>query len=222
MIETIWMNTTELDRPGFLQKAMPFFTRKRQERLGKLTNPSALRQSAGAGFLLFLALQKYGQAGRLQEIQEGTYGKPFLPDSSFFFSLSHSGDMALCAFGDAPLGADIQQIKGNIPEKTAKILCDSEVAYLRDKTEKERAAAFCQIWAMKESVLKWDGRGLRLPMQSFSTVQNGMLADEMMLGEKRLYFWRCCLPGYAVSVCAETAEFIQAPTEIMTKLLNKY
>lgn len=222
MIETIWINTTGLDRPELLSKAMPFLTNQRKEKLGKLKNPAAIRQSAGAGILLFSALQTCGLADRLEDIQEGRYGKPFLPDSSFFFNLSHSGDMALCAFGDIPLGADIQQIRGNIPEKTAKILSALEEIYLQNQTEREQTAAFYKMWAMKESVIKWDGRGLRLPMHSIRIIQNGILADEITFFKKKLFLQRYELPGYAVSICAERRSFAKTPTEIMTKILNKY
>lgn len=207
MIETIWMDTTDLENPELLKKAIPFFAEERKERLRKLKNPFAVRLSAGAGLLLFYALKKNGLESRINDIRKGQYGKPFLPESGFYFSLSHSGSLALCAFGDTDLGADIQQVKESIPQKTAKILSPQEKKYLQGKEGRAQTEAFYQIWARKESLMKWDGRGLRLPMQSFSVVQDGILVEKMIFGEKVISFQEYRLQGYAVSICAEQERF---------------
>lgn len=55
--------------------------------------------------------------------------------------------------------------------------------------------------------MKWDGRGLRLPMQSFSVVQDGILVEKMIFGEKVISFQEYRLQGYAVSICAEQERF---------------
>lgn len=207
MIETIWMDTTGLENPELLEKAIPFFAEERKEHLRKLKNPFAIRLSAGAGLLLFYALKKNGLENRINDIRKGRHGKPFLPESGFYFNLSHSGSLALCAFGGADLGADIQQFKETIPQKTAKILSPQEKVFLQEKEGRAQTEAFYQIWARKESLMKWDGRGLRLPMQSFSVVQDGILVEKMIFGEKVISFQEYRLQGYAVSICAEQERF---------------
>lgn len=206
MIETVWLDTSEWTKEE-LEKAMPFLTSKRKERLDKLKNSSAFRLSAGAGLLLYAALEKNGLQNKLDKIQYGAHGKPFLPDSGFFFNLSHSGSIALCAFGDVDLGADIQQIRERIPQKTAKILSSQEKEYLLSKEGRGQAEAFYQIWARKESLMKWDGRGLRLPMQTLNVVQNGELVNELIFEGKTVLFHEYSFYGYAVNVCWEKEPF---------------
>lgn len=207
LIETIWIDTTGLEKPDLLGKSIAFFAEERKEHLRKLKNPFAIRLSAGAGLLLFYALKKNGLESRINDIRKGQHGKPFLPESSFYFNLSHSGSLALCAFGDTDLGADIQQLKETIPQKTAKILSPQEKEFLQGKEGRAQTEAFYQIWARKESLMKWDGRGLRLPMQSFSVVQDGIPVERMIFEGKVISFQEYRLQGYAVSICAEQRQF---------------
>lgn len=216
LIETVFMDTTGLENPQLLEKALPFFAEERKERIRKLKNPSAARLSAGAGLLLYFALEKNGLADKLEEIQTGRHGKPFLSESGFFFSLSHSGSLALCAFGDAALGADIQQIKEPIPQKTSKIFSSQEKEYLLSKEGRGRVEAFYKIWTRKESLMKWDGRGLRLPMQGFSVVQNDMPVSVMAFEGKTVFFRDYKLPGYVISICVE-----QGVSERENKICDK-
>lgn len=220
MIETVWMDTAEWTEKE-LTKAMPFLTSERKGRLNKLKNPSAFRLSVGAGLLLYFALRKNGLQNRVDEIQKGIHGKPFLPDSGFFFNLSHSGNIALCAFGDIDLGADIQQIKKSIPQKTAKILSPQEKEYLKAKEGRGQVEAFYKIWARKESLMKWDGRGLRLPMQTFSVIQDNTLVNELTFEGKTISFHEHRLPGYAVSICWEEEPFYDSQNTICDKSIKK-
>lgn len=220
MIETVWMDTAEWTEKE-LTKAMPFLTSERKERLNKLKNLSAFRLSVGAGLLLYFALRKNGLQNRMDEIQKEIHGKPFLPDSGFFFNLSHSGNIALCAFGNVDLGADIQQIKKTVPQKTAKILSPQEKEYLKAKEGRGQVEVFYKIWARKESLMKWDGRGLRLPMQTFSVIQGNTLVNELTFEGKTISFHEFILPGYTVSVCWEQTPFCGLKNTICDKSIKK-
>lgn len=221
MIETIWMDTTGLENPEFLEKAVPFFAEERNERLKMLKNPFAIRLSAGAGLLLFYALKKNGLESRINDIQKEQHGKPFLPESGFYFNLSHSGSIALCAFSKTDLGADIQQIKETVPQKTTKILSPQEKEFLQGKEGRAQTEAFYRIWARKESLMKWDGRGLLLPMQSFSVVQDGIFIESMIFEKKEIFFHEYRLPGYAVSICVEQRLFSDDESEKYDKNIKE-
>ncbi len=221
LIETIWMDTTGLENPELLEKAIPFFAEERIERLRKLKNPVAIRLFAGAGLLLYYAMKKNGLDNKINDIQKERYGKPFLPESGFFFNLSHSGSLVLCAFGNINLGADIQQVKETIPQKTEKILSSQEKKFLQAKEGRAQTEAFYQIWAQKESLMKWDGRGLRLPMQSFSVVQDDIPVERMIFEEKAVFFHQYRIPGYAVSICAEQRLFPNGESEKYDKNIKE-
>lgn len=69
-------------------------------------------------------------------------GKPYTVDNPFFFSLSHSGNYAVCAISSEPIGVDIEQEK-EINEKI-----------------KQRFAKNIVEWTKKEAKGKLTGKGL--------------------------------------------------------------
>lgn len=93
-------------------------------------------------------------------------GKPYLtaaPD--VHFSLSHSAAWAVCAVSDHPVGVDIQQCRSFKPNIADRFFHPDEVRYLSSLSPAERENAFYTLWALKESYVKADGRGLRLLRQ---------------------------------------------------------
>ena len=102
----------------------------------------------------------------------GVRGKPYLlDDPDLFFNISHSGRYALCAFDSREIGADVQEIR---PVK------DSVFKYALNPSEKEELSSsenmlddFFSLWALKESVMKFTGLGLGLPLKAFSVSLDG-------------------------------------------------
>jgi 4'-phosphopantetheinyl transferase len=90
------------------------------------------------------------------------HGKPQLPRATgLHFSLSHAGDVALCAVGGAPVGVDIEAVPagaGYVELMTA--LEPRERSAVDDAPAAQRAAAFTQCWVRKEAYLKGTGEGL--------------------------------------------------------------
>ena len=96
-------------------------------------------------------------------MKQGPYGKPFFPDyPGHHFNISHSGQYILCALDGAPVGIDIQIIK---PHRTAfldRICSVEERSWLLERDDKPEA--FALLWSLKESICKYSGRGLTLPI----------------------------------------------------------
>ena len=92
-------------------------------------------------------------------------GKPFIlgrPD--IHFSFSHSGNVALCALSDQPVGADVE-----VPRKISSSL----IAYTMNDLEQEQinastdpAMQFLYFWTRKEALLKLTGEGIRNDMKN--------------------------------------------------------
>lgn len=104
-------------------------------------------KSAVYGLLERAVGDEYGIA--MPELITDMYGKPMFPEETgIYFSLSHSGGLAMCAVDSRPVGADIQKIR-EVPDRVKKRLC----------TETELAGAdFISLWCMKESFIKLRGR----------------------------------------------------------------
>ncbi|MBR5973555.1 MAG: 4'-phosphopantetheinyl transferase superfamily protein [Clostridiales bacterium] len=97
------------------------------------------------------------------------YGKPYLADHpELFFNLSHSGDWVVCGIGDQKLGIDVErmeQIDLSIADDQFSM---EEATYLSSLPKEEKLSSFYTIWTLKESFTKLDGRGLGIPLNSFS------------------------------------------------------
>jgi phosphopantetheinyl transferase len=72
-------------------------------------------------------------------------------------SLSHSGDVVLCALAEAPVGVDVEAG----PPRDAAALAERYFTTLEAAwVAADPAARFCQLWVLKEAYLKATGLGL--------------------------------------------------------------
>lgn len=195
IIETAELSAEQLEK---MSAALPASRRRRAE---QILNSTVRRESIAAAYLAFYGLA-VGDTGsglvfpaalslltRIDEVGEFSVkfgwpvdknGKPF-PDGvsrgkgRLYVSLSHSEGLASAAVADKPVGADIQRLSVSSPEQLLRIASKfhpKEQGRLAVLPEKEIPAAFCRLWACKESVMKLCGRGLSLPLSSFCIEEN--------------------------------------------------
>lgn len=114
--------------------------------------------------LLRLALQNAGYDPDLSGLRYTPEQKPFLPEGPAF-NVSHSGNRVICLLGgQAPLGIDIESLSPLPFEDFQPQFTENEWAAIRDAPSPLHA--FYRFWTAKESILKADGRGLGIPLQS--------------------------------------------------------
>lgn len=125
------------------------------------------QQSFTASLLLDEAVRRcFPSVPRPLDIAANENGKPYLTAvPAVHFSLSHSAAWAVCAVSDHPVGVDIQQCRSFKPNIADRFFHPDEVRYLSSLSPAERENAFYTLWALKESYVKADGRGLRLLRQ---------------------------------------------------------
>jgi 4'-phosphopantetheinyl transferase len=133
-----------------VQSRLESFKRK-EDRLIRMT----------AYYLLKEALEKNGYSGyRLQDLQYTTGGKPYFPDASFDFSVSHTDQCAAVAISDSRVGIDIEKIK-TIDFVDFEDIFPGEV-WSAIHISADKTGTFYSYWTQLESVVKADGRGLPL------------------------------------------------------------
>lgn len=89
-------------------------------------------------------------------VREGN-AKPYQETvPGLYFNCSHSGAMVACAVADVEVGVDIQETVENLKVKE-RIFCPQEL---------EDNLCFTEIWAKKESYIKYTGEGLQRDMAS--------------------------------------------------------
>ena len=99
------------------------------------------------------------------------HGKPFLvglPD--IHFNLSHSHGVAVCALcRGAAVGVDVEDVRRYTDLSIAKRFFSFFEAELISKASNaEKRKLFFDIWTLKEAYIKAMGKGLSIPLNSFS------------------------------------------------------
>lgn len=141
----------------------------RREKLAAFRHEGARRLSLAASLLLVRALQDEGL--RANEIAVTEYGKPYLPHlPEVHFSLSHSGNLALCALSGEELGCDIEVPRGFDPAIARRFFHPAEQEWLFAHAEGEQSDAFFRLWTCKESFIKALCLGLSQPLDSFAVI----------------------------------------------------
>lgn len=147
----------------------------RKQKVDKLRSRKAKDASIAAGLLLDNALRAAGIDPAGAEFAVGDRGKPFLSsDPSFHFSLSHSGDRVICLVSSSPCGCDIQLVRQpdyRVAEKFFSSEEADQIASCADDGSKRDA--FFTLWALKESYVKFTGKGLAQPLSSFAVDLSG-------------------------------------------------
>ncbi len=96
----------------------------------------------------------------------------FAPPMPLEVSVTHSGAYWLCAASLAPVGLDLQQRRPVQAEKLARRFFHP----LEAACVARRPAIFFDLWAAKESFVKYTGQGITSAFSAFSVVQDGELA----------------------------------------------
>lgn len=97
------------------------------------------------------------------------YGKPFLENNhSFYFNISHAGDWVVCATHSSPVGIDIEQIQPISFDIAKRFFSEKEYIDLMNIDDSQRLSYFYELWTLKESYVKAAGKGLFIPLSSFS------------------------------------------------------
>ncbi len=185
-----------------LEKTLP---EARREKLSRLRAEGARRLSLGAGLLLVRALRDEGL--RPADYRTDGYGKPCFPSlPDFHFSLSHSGEMAMCAVSSRPLGCDIEGPRAVREELAERFFHPLERAALAALPAPAREEAFFRLWTRKESYMKAVGLGFSLPLDSFALTPDGARA---LLADRQAEPWRFLSfreGAYFCALCAEDAD----------------
>lgn len=96
----------------------------------------------------------------MPEIAVTQRGKPYFPDSSLHFSISHTRHHVFCALSDKPIGIDAEELDRDIALRLAdKILSPEE--RIQYEAAADRRLALLTFWVLKEAAAKCAGTGLQ-------------------------------------------------------------
>lgn len=158
-------------------------------------------------------------------IRRDEHGKPKLIHPFLHMNLAHCKGLAVCAVGNVSLGVDAEPPRTAKPSIISRICAENEMSQLAASDNPD--ALFSRFWTLKEAYGKWDGGGIRLPLETlgFSLGNDKIVfhhsdADKVSIFQILLDFHD--MSQYAVSICTNQigTPKITSNYNVLTSFLN--
>lgn len=209
MIQVYICKLPEEKNTATLEKLLSNISKEKQERIKKFAQINDVyRTVIGELLLHFILYKQLGLRLKQIDVDKNLYGKPFLCQyPSFHYNISHSGEWVVCATDNKKIGVDVEKIQPFDLQIAKGSFTKEEYCDLLN-VERERNSAFYEMWTLKESYVKAQGRGLSIPLDSFNVkIHNsdyikltdmftGKIITDFICKQYRINNW------YKLSVCA--------------------
>jgi 4'-phosphopantetheinyl transferase len=153
--------------------------------------------------------------------EQNEFGKPFLKHiENFHFNTSHAGEWITCATHHLPLGVDVEYIQPIEADIAKRFFSEEEYYDLMNLDELNRSAYFYELWTLKESYIKAEGKGLSIPLNYFSFKIKRREIDFKSMNETKQYcFMQYDIDRqYKMAVCGLENNFSQ---EVKVKSIDE-
>lgn len=100
------------------------------------------------------------------------YGKPCVVNvSDIYFNVSHSGKWVSCIVSDKQCGIDVEKIANIDMGIAERFFAKSEYNSIKERKDVVQRQKFFEYWTIKESYIKFVGKGLSIPLNSFEVYE---------------------------------------------------
>lgn len=152
--------------------------------------------------------QKLGLPNSEIVFEKNKYGKPYLKGyENFHFNISHTKNAIVVGVSEKAIGIDVEKIKGANLDIAKRFFIQNEYEYITD-CKKNVDKRFYEIWTKKEAYIKYVGKGLSIPLNSFNVLNCDLSIKTLEIGE------------YIVSLCSSSKWF--DVLKITEEILEKY
>lgn len=198
MVEIFGINIVESLKKRNITELVKLISPDRRKRAMRFCHlQDTYRTVLGELLIRYALCSKGGYLNRelIFDFTAGSKPKLLFPHN-IHFNLSHSGDWVVCAVSSQAIGIDIECL-GKVDLRIAKrFFTDKENAQLSAQVSvKELQQCFYRLWTLKESYVKADGRGLLLPMRTFTIILN----EQQIILETEQQLQDCLFKSYQVS-----------------------
>ncbi|MEI4830696.1 4'-phosphopantetheinyl transferase superfamily protein [Bacillus sp. FJAT-53711] len=148
--------------------------------------------------------------------KKNEFGKPYIDcNYGIYFNLSHSGSYLICAISNQNIGIDIEKIQDIDIAIAHNFFCDSEYDEIASAPESKKYECFYSYWCLKESYIKYIGKGLTIPLNSFcfEMVDKNIKVIQSNEEKKEKFALLSISNNYKAAVCYLAAE-IETISEI--------
>jgi 4'-phosphopantetheinyl transferase len=128
-------------------------------------------------------------------------GKPYLLNSNYYFNISHSDNIVLCAIYTKEIGIDIEKIK-NINTELLKYFMN-ENEYNNLLSSNNQSLMFFKYWTRRESLFKTNEKII------FKELNQINLLNDCVQYKNELYYFKSLLfkSIYMLSICTKNEQF---------------
>lgn len=169
MVEIYYVNINCDEASSCLEEARKMISKDRREKSYRFRlRKDQFRCVYSSLIVQYLVSDKVGRAEKLQ-FMYNDYGKQYyIGEKPIYFNCSHSGDYIVCALSTEEIGVDIEQIGEEYFEIARQCFSSEENYAIRSAKGNFRRKMFYTYWTLKESYIKLIGKGLSIPLHSFS------------------------------------------------------
>ena len=158
-----FLNTENLDSSA-LDCAFKKMSDERKKETLALVSESKRNQKIAADMLCRQMLaEAKGIDNENISFNKSSTGKPFAENSNFKFSISHCGNLVVCAVSEKEIGVDVEKIRDIRLKAAEKFASKTELEYIGNSLER-----FFEIWTLKEAFFKCKGTGLGADIKDIS------------------------------------------------------
>lgn len=206
MLETYILKIDKnIERSDF-DKLLGFVSEEKKKRINRFHRLEDAQMTLLGDVLVRYAICKRTET-KNRNLVFGTneYGKPILLEQyGIHFNISHSGNWVACAVDDNPVGIDVETIKPIDFKIAERFFSSYEYFLLMNQPIEKRLKYFYRIWTLKESYIKAEGKGLSIPLNSFSINVGKQNTNTFMCSKmKRYYFHQSLLDKSTIyAICS--------------------
>ncbi len=167
----------------------------------------AKRTLYGEIIVRYLACQKLHIKNEDIKIERNLYGKPFLKGYPVFsYNISHAGKWIICIIANYEVGVDIEPVKFINLDIAKRFFTKNEYEMILMESIDNQQQLFYQIWTAKESYIKYIGRGLSIPLNSFTIYKEYSDIYKVDIDKSCIIRSIKLLENYVISICYNLLE----------------
>ena len=164
-----FLNTENLDPSSISRSFEEMSDERKKETLALVSETKRLQKIAADMLCRQMLAQASGVAPENISFNKNPNGKPYAENINFNFSISHCGNLVVCAVSKKEIGVDIEKIRDIRLKAAEKFAAPNELEYIGNNLER-----FFEIWTLKEAFFKCKGTGLGADIKSVSFELDGI------------------------------------------------
>ena len=139
-------------------------------------------------------------------------------DLFFQINKNNSGSKIVCAIDTKEVGIDVEKIEDIDLEIGKRFFAMDEYQLIQSQKKDEKLKFFFKIWTLKEAYVKAEGKGLSIPLDSFSFEYN---QGHFSVRDNALYHcFQYDLEGYIMSICSQAKKINRYETINVTEWIK--